>query len=195
MQSQSIIVDQQSKNSITHEESAFSSPGESSAFSSPRESSAFSSPRESSESIVSVNEFFDSKIKTCVKSISTSSKNKGIEKVEENKKKVDNLTKGVDINNSVVEMSSLIEPPRDEDRKTQYHLMSLNTSIYEKGDNPYTVRRQKNSSYCNELCPCPVDGCKFGGFVKWLGDEKRLIILQRMFKIYRKYKIDRSNTI
>ena len=59
----------------------FSSPGESSAFSSPRESSAFSSPGESSESIVLVNDFFDSKIKTCVKSISTSSKNKGTEKV------------------------------------------------------------------------------------------------------------------
>ena len=95
----------------------------------------------------------------------------------------------------VVEVSNLIEPPRDNDGNILYDLMSLNTGIYKKGDNPSTVRRQKNSLHCNELCPCPVDGCNFGGFAKWLGDDKRKLVLERMLNSYRKYKMDRSNTI
>ena len=56
-------------------------------------------------------------------------------------------------------MNSLFEPPRDEDEKIQYHLMFLNTGIYiYKGDDPCTARRETNSSYCNEICPCPVGG-------------------------------------
>ena len=43
----------------------------------------------------------------------------------------------------VVEVSTLIEPPRDNDGNILYDLMSLNTGIYKKGDNPSTVRRQK----------------------------------------------------
>ena len=44
--------------------------------------------------------------------------------------------------------------------------MCLNTGIYNKGDDLSTAGRGGNSFYCNELCPCPVDGCKFGGFAK-----------------------------
>ena len=55
--------------------------------------------------------------------------------------------------------------------------MSWNTGIYKKGDHPSTARRQKNSIYCNELCPCPVDGCNFDGFAKWLGDDNRKLVL------------------
>ena len=73
--------------------------------------------------------------------------------------------------------------------------MSLNTGIYEKGDNPSTTRRQKNSLHYNEFFPCPVDGCEFGGFTKWLGDGKRKFVLKRMLNSYRKYKTNRSNTM
>ena len=108
---------------------------------------------------MSVNYFVDSKMKRCVKSTSTNSKNKGKKKIKVNKKKVDNVTKDIDINNSAVKMNSLFEPPRDEDEKIQYHLMFLNTGIYiYKGDDPCTARRETNSSYCNEICPCPVGG-------------------------------------
>ena len=65
----------------------------------------------------------------------------------------------------VVKVSNLIEPPRDKDGKILYELMSMNTGIYKKGDHPSTARRQKNSLHCNELCPCPVDGCAFLGIV------------------------------
>ena len=51
--------------------------------------------------------------------------------------------------------------------------MSLNTGIYTKGDHPSTARRQKNSIYCSERFPYPVDGCNFCGFAKWIGDNKR----------------------
>ena len=40
----------------------------------------------------------------------------------------------------VVEVSNLIEPPRDKDGKILYDLMSLNTGIYKNGDHPSTVR-------------------------------------------------------
>ena len=70
--------------------------------------------------------------------------------------------------------------------------MSLNTGISKKVMIHLPL---VNSSYCNELCHCSVDGCKFGGFTKWTGDDKRKIILQRMLKSCRKYKIDRSNNI
>lgn len=56
-------------------------------------------------------------MKRYVKSTSTSSKNKGKEKVKGNKKKIDNITKDVDIINLVVKISYLIKPPRDEDEK------------------------------------------------------------------------------
>lgn len=77
-------------------------------------------------------------------------------------------------------MISLIQPPRDEDGNIQYQLMSLNTSIYKSGDDSSTARRQKNSSYCNKLCPWSVGESKFCEFAKWLGDEKRKVILQRI---------------
>ena len=56
VQSKSTIIDQKSKNKITHEEFVFIFP---------------------SESTVSVNYFVDSKMKRCVKSTSTNSKDKG----------------------------------------------------------------------------------------------------------------------
>ena len=68
VQSKSTIIDQKSKNKIAHEESVFTSPWK---------PSEFSSPEESSESTVSVNYFVDSKMKRCVKSTSTNSKDKG----------------------------------------------------------------------------------------------------------------------
>ena len=40
-----------------------------------------------------------------------------------------------------------------------------------------------------------MDVCNFGGFARWLGDDKRTFVLQRMLNSYRKYKIDRSNII
>ena len=40
-----------------------------------------------------------------------------------------------------------------------------------------------------------MDGCSFGRFAKWLGDDKRMLVLQRMLNNYRKYKIDHNNTI
>ena len=96
---------------------------------------------------------------------------------------------------SVDIVSNLIEPPCDKDGKIQYQFMSLNTGIYKNGDDTSTVRRQKNSLHCNELCPCPVDGCNFGGFARWLGDDKRKLVLQRILNSYMKYKIDHNNTI
>ena len=73
--------------------------------------------------------------------------------------------------------------------------MSLNTGIYKKGDHPSTARRQNNSMYCSERFPYPVDGCNFCGFAKWIGDNKRKLALQRILSSYRKYEMDRSNTI
>ena len=40
-----------------------------------------------------------------------------------------------------------------------------------------------------------LTGVNLVGLQKWSGDEKRKVVLQRILKIYRKYKIDRSNTI
>ena len=100
-----------------------------------------------------------------------------------------------DVYKSVDKVSNLIEPPRDKDGNIQYQFMSLNTGIYKNGDDPSNTRRQKDIHHCNALCPCPVDGCNFGGFAKWLGDDKIKLILQQMLNSYRKYKIDRSNRI
>ena len=105
---------------------------------------------------------------------SPSVKSKVIEMVEGDKKKETTVNeyvyKSVDI------VSNLIEPPRDKDGKIQYQCMSLNTGIYENGNNLSTARRQKNSLHYNELCPCHVNGCNFGGFAKWLGDDKKISI-------------------
>ena len=120
-------------------------------------------------------------------------KSKVIEKVEGDKKK--ETTMNEDVYKSVDIVSNLIEPLRDKDGNIQYQFMSLNTGIYKNGDDTSTVRRQKNSLHCNELCPCPVDGCNFGGFAKWLGDDKRKLVLQRILNSYMKYKIDHNNTI
>ena len=120
-------------------------------------------------------------------------KSKVIEKVEREKKK--ETTMNEDVYKSVDIVSNLIEPPRDKDGKIQYQLMSFNTDIYQNGHDPSTARRQKNSLHCYELYPCPVDGCTFGRFAKWLEDDKIKLVLQRMLNSYRKYKIDRSNTI
>ena len=116
------------------------------------------------------------------KSTSTSSKDRGGGggKVKENKKKVDNVTKDIGITNLVGKVISLIQSPRDEDSNIQYQLISLNTGIYKSGDDSSTARRQKNSSHCNKLCPCSVGESKFCEFTKWLGDEKRKVILQRI---------------
>ena len=92
---------------------------------------------------MSVNNFVDNKMKRYVKSTSTSSNNKGKEKVKGKKKKIDNITNDVYIINLVVKISYLIEPPRDEDGKIQYNLMSLNTGIYNKGDDQSTAGRGK----------------------------------------------------
>ena len=98
-----------------------------------------------------------------------------------------------DVYKSVDKVSNLIEPPRDKDGNIQYQCMSLNTGIYKNGDDPSNARRQNDIHHCNEFCPCPVDGCNFGGFAKWLGDDKIKLVLQQMLNSYRKYKIDRSN--
>ena len=98
-------------------------------------------------------------------------KSRVIEKVEGDKKK--ETTMNEDFYKSVDIVSNLIEPPRDKDGKIQYQCMSLNMDIYKNGDDPSTARIQKNSLHCNELCHYPMDGYNFGGFAKWLGDDKR----------------------
>ena len=74
-------------------------------------------------------------------------KNKVISKDEPVKsKETDNVEGNMNKMNSedlVVEVSNLIESPRDKDGDILYDLMSLSTGIYKKGDNPSTVRRQK----------------------------------------------------
>ena len=40
-----------------------------------------------------------------------------------------------------------------------------------------------------------MDGCNFGGFAKWLGDDKRKFVLERILNSYRKYKMEHSNTV
>ena len=92
-----------------------------------------------------------------------------------------------DDSNLVVKVSNLIKPTRDKDGEIIYDLMSLNTGIYKIGDHPSTARRQKHSLHCNAHFPCPVDGCNFGWFAKWLGYDKKKLVLERMLNSYMKF--------
>ena len=113
-------------------------------------------------------------------------KSKEKDNVEGDKNKINSEMINEDDSNLMVKVSNFIEHSRDKDDKILYELMSLNMGIYKTGDYPSTARRQKNSLHCNELCPCPVDECNFGGFTKWLGNDKRKLVLERLLNSYRK---------
>ena len=74
--------------------------------------------------------------------ISPPIKSKGKEKIEGDKKNVNNTTMNEDNHNTVDKISNLIEPPRDKDGKIKYQCMFFNTGLYKKGEHPSTARRQ-----------------------------------------------------